>query len=134
MLTPLLDAGPKLAISLKVLLAQDNHVNQIVARAMLSTLGCMVTGVNDGEEVLALTREHDFDVILMDSHMPNLDGYGATAAFREREKAAGTGARRQVIIAQTANPLSGDRENCLAAGMDDYIPKPITADVLASVL
>ena len=66
--------------------------------------------------------------------MPNLDGYGATAVLRERERSGHMGLRRSVIIAQTANTMEGDRESCLAAGMDDYIPKPITIDVLAETL
>ena len=131
---PTLNSYPDVPVTLNVLLAEDNHVNQIVARAMLNKLGCTVTVAKDGNEVLALTGEHRFDVILMDCHMPNLDGYGATAVLRERERSGHMGLRRSVIIAQTANTMEGDRESCLAAGMDDYIPKPITIDVLAETL
>jgi PAS domain S-box-containing protein len=128
-------ASPQGALALKVLLAEDNYVNQLVARALLTRLGCTVASASDGEAVLALARQQAFDVILMDCHMPRLDGYQATAALRERERLeGGAGARGVVIIGQSANAMADDRERCMAAGMDDFLAKPITADVLAQTL
>jgi CheY-like chemotaxis protein len=114
-----------------VLLAEDNNVNQIVACAMLKKLGCTITVAKDGQEALEHVKARHFDLILMDCHMPNLDGFAATAAIRELEK---QGHPRHIIIAQTANAMEGDRESCLAAGMDDYISKPIAATALADVI
>lgn len=114
-----------------VLLAEDNNVNQIVACAMLKKLGCTITVAKDGQEALEHVKVRHFDLILMDCHMPNLDGFAATAAIRELEKQGGP---RHIIIAQTANAMEGDRESCLAAGMDDYISKPIAANALAEVI
>jgi PAS domain S-box-containing protein len=124
-------AVPAAMHGLDVLLAEDNHVNQIVAGAMLKKLGCRVTVANDGQQAVDKIKERQFDLILMDCHMPNLDGYAATAAIRELEK---QGHPRHTIIAQTANAMEGDRDSCIAAGMDDYISKPINAKVLAEVL
>jgi PAS domain S-box-containing protein len=116
---------------LDVLLAEDNHVNQIVAGAMLKKLGCTVTVAHDGQQAVDKVKERQFDLILMDCHMPNLDGFAATAAIRELER---LGHPRHTIIAQTANAMEGDRDSCLAAGMDDYISKPINAKALAEVM
>lgn len=115
----------------RVLLAEDNPVNQEVAKAMLASLGLELEIANNGEEALALAAKQDFDIILMDCHMPVMDGYQATAALREREAA---GARRLPVIALTANAMDGDRNQCLAAGMDDYLSKPYTKKQLQQIL
>jgi CheY-like chemotaxis protein len=89
---------------------------------MLTSLGCRVTVVGDGQGAIDAASASDFDVILMDCHMPGVDGFGATAALR----AAEAGRAHRIIIAQTAMAMQGDREQCLAAGMDDYITKPFS--------
>ncbi len=110
------------AVSLRVLLAEDNPVNQMVARKMLEARGHVVTVAEDGIEVLELTAREPFDVVLMDVQMPRMDGRSATRVIRERE--AGTG-RRLPVIAVTASAMEGDRDECLEAGMDGYVSKPI---------
>jgi signal transduction histidine kinase/CheY-like chemotaxis protein len=113
-----------------VLLVEDNPVNQLVARRLLERLGCRVDVVGDGREAVAAAQEHRYALILMDCHMPNMDGFDATKAIRERE----AGAPRTPIIALTANAIDGDRERCLAAGMDDYLAKPLRLDQLVAQL
>jgi CheY-like chemotaxis protein len=110
--------------SLSVLIAEDNIVNQRVASRMLEKRGHVVVVANNGSLALAELEKRAFDVVLMDVQMPGVDGYQATAAIREREKLTGKHLR---IIAMTAHAMEGDREKCLAAGMDEYIPKPIRA-------
>jgi PAS domain S-box-containing protein len=110
---------------LRILLAEDNRVNQTVAVAMLAKRGHQVRVAVDGQEALDLLDDGDFDLVLMDVQMPVLDGITATALIRERE-AEGPG-RRIPIIAMTAHAMAGDRERCLEAGMDDYVSKPIDA-------
>ncbi len=105
----------------RVLLGEDNPVNQMVARALLERAGCAVQVAANGEQAIAASADAVFDVIFMDCQMPVLDGYAATAAIRRREGDA----RRTPIIAMTANAMPGDRERCLSAGMDDYLAKPI---------
>jgi CheY-like chemotaxis protein/anti-sigma regulatory factor (Ser/Thr protein kinase) len=114
----------------RVLLAEDNPVNQLVARAMLERAGCVVHVVANGEEAVQASGDEAFDVIFMDCQMPILDGYAATAAIRRREGDAS----RTPIIAMTANAMPGDRERCLNAGMDDYIAKPIDDALLKGAL
>ena len=120
-------------VATEVLLAEDNVVNQVVATRMLERLGCNVTLAVDGAKAVELASQRAFDVILMDCHMPNMDGFAATAAIRAMEKTDAGGTRR-VIVAQTANAMEGDRETCLAASMDDYITKPYTLETLEGVL
>lgn len=115
----------------RVLIAEDNRVNQEVARAMLRSLGLEIAIAEDGEAALALAERDTFDVILMDCQMPKIDGFEATAALRRREA---TGGRRVPVVALTANAMEGDRERCLAAGMDDYLGKPYTRAQLEQVL
>ncbi len=115
----------------RVLVAEDNAVNQLVARAMLKTLGLACEIVPDGGAAIEAWRSGRFDAILMDCHMPVLDGFQATRAIRDEELRTGT---RIPIIALTANAIVGDREACLAAGMDDYLSKPYTARGLAGKL
>ncbi len=113
-----------------VLLAEDNAVNRLVAERMLRRLGCEVVSASTGHEVLEILATRPCDLILMDCQMPELDGYEATAAIRSRDWPA----NRVPIVAVTANAMDGDRERCLAAGMDDYLTKPLGPDDLATVL
>ncbi|HWJ93670.1 MAG TPA: response regulator, partial [Telluria sp.] len=117
----------------RVLLAEDNPVNVEVARAMLESLGLATQCARNGEEALQAVRSGDFDAVLMDCQMPVMDGFAATSAIRREEREAGR-ARMLPIIAITANALQGDREACLAAGMDDYLSKPFTQQQLGAVL
>jgi CheY-like chemotaxis protein len=107
---------------LSVLVAEDNVVNQRVAVRILEKRGHSVVVATNGSNALAALGKQNFDVVLMDVQMPEVDGFQATAAIREREKITGKHLR---IIAMTAHAMEGDREKCLAAGMDGYIPKPI---------
>jgi len=120
------------ALGLRVLLAEDNEVNQLVAQAHLAALGCTVVTAANGHEALGLWRVGRFDIVLMDCHMPVLDGYEASLALREVERLCG--ARPVPIVALTANALEGARERCLAAGMSDHLAKPFTRAQMAQAL
>ncbi len=117
----------------KVLLAEDNPVNVEVASAMLEGLGLDVSRACNGEEALHSVQADDFELILMDCQMPVMDGFAATSEIRRHEQQRGR-ARSLPIIAITANALQGDRESCLAAGMDDYLSKPFTQQALGQTL
>ncbi len=117
----------------RVLLAEDNPVNVEVAKAMLESLGIEATCARNGQEALDAVRAGGFDAVLMDCQMPVMDGFAATAAIRRLEREAGR-ARTLPVIAITANALQGDREACLAAGMDDYLSKPFTQQQLAAII
>jgi CheY-like chemotaxis protein len=117
---------------LRVLLAEDNPVNQRVVLYQLRMLDQQVDLAQDGVEALKLFDEHEYDVILMDIHMPRLDGYSATGEIRRREEERK--AKHTWIIAVTANALPEDRDKCLAAGMDDYLAKPVKARALVYAL
>jgi PAS domain S-box-containing protein len=114
----------------RVLVAEDNTVNQLVARGVLENLGYAVDVVDNGREALEALRRTSFDVVLMDCHMPELDGFEATRALRAQEG----GGSRTPVIAMTAGVLDSDRERCFAAGMDDFIAKPIDVGVLSATL
>jgi signal transduction histidine kinase/ActR/RegA family two-component response regulator len=116
----------------RVLLAEDNITNQIVAEGMLELFGCRVDLVANGKEACQAVKDHKYDIIFMDCQMPELDGYSATGKIREFEKQ--TGASRTPIVALTAHAMGGDRERCLIAGMDDYLSKPLHANQLQAVL
>jgi two-component system, sensor histidine kinase and response regulator len=114
-----------------VLLVEDNATNQLVAVSLLERAGHTVETARNGKEALARLEQRCFDVVLMDIQMPEMDGFEATARIRECEQATG---RRVPIVAMTAHAMKGDRERCLAAGMDGYISKPIQAAALYQTL
>ena len=116
--------------TLRVLVVDDNSVNQKVAARMLTRLGCRVDLAANGREALDLVRQVGYDVVFMDCMMPEMDGYESTAAIRQLPSEAS----RTPIIAMTANAMQGDRERCLAAGMDDYLSKPVQPEQLAQAL
>jgi CheY-like chemotaxis protein len=132
-LTPPRISPPKPASSshLNILLAEDNHVNQVVARRILEKMGHSVTIANNGAEAMTLLAERTFDLLLMDIQMPQLDGLAATQRIRARETHTHS---RLPIIAMTAHAMKGDRERYLQAGMDGYVSKPITAAELESAV
>jgi len=115
-----------------VLLAEDNAVNQEVILAMLESFGLTVEVAEDGEAVLEKLGAGAYDLVLMDCQMPKKDGLEATMDLRRREQSAASG--RMPVIALTANAMEGDRERCLAAGMDDYLSKPLRREVLQAAL
>ncbi|WP_338758669.1 response regulator [Massilia sp. METH4] len=117
----------------KILLAEDNPVNVEVASAMLEGMGLDVHRACNGEEALVAVKAIDFDLVLMDCQMPVMDGMAATAEIRRHEQQQGR-TRQLPVVAITANALQGDRERCLAAGMDDYLSKPFTQSMLAETL
>ena len=117
---------------LRILLAEDNVINQLLATRMLEKQGYIVTLANNGKEALSALERERFDVVLMDVQMPELDGFEATAAIRQQEK--GTPGAHQIVIAMTAHAIAGDRERCLKAGMDGYVSKPFRlADLLKEI-
>jgi PAS domain S-box-containing protein len=116
---------------LRILLAEDNVVNQTLALRLLGKLGHQVDVANNGQEALDLHDRNRYDIILMDVQMPVMGGFDATARIRERETA---GAHRTPVIAMTAHAMKGDRERCLQAGMDGYLSKPVHAPDLVEVL
>jgi len=120
-------AKPTSDRALKVLLAEDNRVNQTLATALLARRGHQVTVVTTGREVLAHLDAEPWDLVLMDVQMPDIDGIEATRIIRARESASGA---RVPIVAMTAHVMTGDRERCLQAGMDDYVSKPMEATEL----
>jgi PAS domain S-box-containing protein len=117
--------------SLRILLAEDNPVNQTLAMRILERLGHKVQVVNNGREALGRAQAEEFDLILMDVQMPEMDGLEATTAIREAEAATG---KHLPIVAMTAHAMKGDREKCLSAGMDGYLSKPIRIDELKQAM
>jgi len=117
--------------ALHILLAEDNAVNQRVALRILEKAGHRVAIAENGKAALRMTEEQSFDAILMDVQMPEMGGFEATALIREKERRTG---RHIPIIAMTAHAMAGDRERCLAAGMDDYLSKPVAASTLLELV
>lgn len=115
-----------------VLVAEDNESNMIVARAHLERAGLKVSSASDGQRALEMLSAGSFDLVLMDCQMPRVDGFEAARVLRQRESASG--APRLPVIALTANAMPGDKERCLAAGMDDYLPKPYSGEEMAVIL
>jgi len=124
-------SGSAAATSLRILLAEDNVVNQRVAVGLLKKRGHHVAVVSTGLEALAAMETDRFDLVLMDVQMPEMGGLEATAAIRAREQET---ERRTRIVAMTAHAMAGDRERCAAAGMDGYLTKPINAVELDALL
>jgi signal transduction histidine kinase/CheY-like chemotaxis protein/HPt (histidine-containing phosphotransfer) domain-containing protein len=114
----------------RLLLVEDNLTNQQVAVATLAQMGYETDSVTNGREAIAALREADYDLVFMDCHMPEMDGFEATAEIRRHEKAS----RRTPIVAMTASALPEDRARCLAVGMDDYLTKPVRRDELHAVI
>jgi len=119
-------AGPR------VLVVEDNPVNREVAVGMLEALGCRTDAADNGWRAIEAMNDRLYDAVLMDCQMPVMDGLSATAEIRRRESSVGHA--RVPIIALTANAMEGDRERCLAAGMDDFLSKPFTQQQLAALL
>ena len=126
-------APTKQSLQGRVLVVEDNIINRELVIEMLELAGCAATVVHNGAEALAALEKSTFDLVLMDWHMPEMDGVEATRRWREREKLDKT-MHRLPIVALTASVLPGDRETCLAAGMDDFIGKPFSFEQLTSVV
>jgi CheY-like chemotaxis protein len=122
---------PAAARPLRILLAEDSLVNQKLAVALLEREGHAVTVAQNGKEAIKAFVSQEFDLVLMDVQMPEMDGFEATAAIRERQRQTGINVP---IVAMTAHALKGDRERCLEAGMDDYVSKPIRASQLLTAI
>jgi two-component system, sensor histidine kinase and response regulator len=116
---------------LRILLAEDNLVNQRLMTRLLEKRGHRVVLAADGHEALAALEKHSYDLVLMDIQMPEMNGMEATARIREKEKITGG---HQPIVALTAHAMKGDQELCLAGGMDGYLAKPIRAEELDQIL
>lgn len=129
-MVPAPETLPTTVRPLRLLLAEDNRVNQQVALHQLGLLGHTVDAAADGVEALKLMERNSYDAVLMDVHMPRLDGYSTTTEIRRREAAS----KHTWIIAMTANAMLEDREKCLEVGMDDYLVKPVLPSSLARVL
>ena len=130
---PPADAKPPAHPGRRVLLVEDTPINQYVATAMLEKLGASVTLAVNGLAAVEIVCSQEFDLILMDCHMPEMDGFEATRRIRDWQRSLAA-PRDLPIVALTANALTGDREACMAAGMSDYLTKPITASKLADML
>jgi CheY-like chemotaxis protein len=117
--------------SQRILVAEDNSVNQHVVRRFIEREGHTAVVVNNGRKAVQALEEQEFDLVLMDVQMPEMDGFAATAEIRRRERSSG---KRHRIIAMTAHAMKGDREKCMEAGMDGYLSKPVGLTELIEVL
>ncbi|MFN8588885.1 MAG: response regulator [Candidatus Eisenbacteria bacterium] len=115
----------------RVLLVDDNTINQKVGSRVLAKLGCRVDLAADGREAVTMYRDLPYDVVFMDCQMPEMDGFEATAEIRRIEATSGG---RTPVVAMTANAMEGDRQRCLDAGMDDFVSKPIREDRVREAL
>jgi len=122
-----------LQLNAKILLVEDNQINQMVAMKMLQKIGLKAVLANNGVEALAILSEQSFDLVLMDCQMPEMDGFDATTKIRKLDIKT-RHEKPLPVVAMTANVMSGDRERCLEVGMDDYIGKPVQREKLESVL
>lgn len=127
--TPHRPTQPSVHTRARVLVAEDNVVNQKVAMRLLEKLGCRVDVVANGLEALEALSRLRYDCVFMDCQMPEMDGFEATTAIRARQTQ-----EPLPIIAMTANAMQGDRQRCLDAGMDDYVSKPVKLDELRTIL
>jgi PAS domain S-box-containing protein len=131
---------PETLIPGRILLVEDNELNQEVVQGILQGFGERATVVENGRDAVNLMASESFDVVLMDCQMPLMDGYEATRLIRQQERflrssaASNTGTSRVPIVAMTASAMAGDREKCLRSGMDDYVSKPFSRDQLLRVL
>lgn len=116
----------------RILLAEDNHINQLVATQMLEQLGHDVRLAKNGIEAVDIASAESFDLIIMDCQMPEMDGYEATKKIKEMQKAGDI--KNTPIVAFTAHAMEGDREKCEEAGMDDYLSKPVNEDQLIAMI
>ena len=116
---------------LRILLAEDNRVNQIVATRMAEKMGHSVVVAGNGQIALTLLATQPFDLVLMDVQMPEMDGLTAVGKIRESEQSTSF---HLPVIAMTAHAMKGDRERCIAAGMDGYVSKPISGQVLEEAI
>ncbi len=114
----------------KILIADDYAINSELLKEMLELMECLVDIAEDGQKALEAHNQNAYDLIFMDIQMPKLDGYDATKQIRISEN----GSKRTPIVAITANALSGDREKCIDAGMDDYVSKPIKGENIEIIL
>jgi CheY-like chemotaxis protein len=121
---------PHVRFQARILLAEDNSVNQKVAQIMLEKMGCQVDVAGDGKKAVALAKANTYDLIFMDCEMPEMDGVEATQAIRQ----ANITKKMTPIVALTAHAMEGDKEYCLSQGMDDYLGKPFTQMQLISLL
>ena len=117
--------------SAHVLLAEDDVVNKMVVEEMLKAIGCEVDVVSDGDAARVAAARTRYDLIFMDCHMPVMDGFEATRRIRDDEEGMDA---HTPIVALTADALAGDRERCLACGMDDYMTKPVKSALLAAAV
>jgi two-component system sensor histidine kinase/response regulator len=117
----------------RILVAEDDAINQFVAVRLLQRLGYDVHAVETGQQAVEAVQQRPYDLVLMDVRMPEMDGFAATAAIRQQERAAGHG-RHLPIVALTAYALAGDAEKSLTAGMDDHLSKPVTGERLAAMV
>jgi len=117
---------------IRILLAEDNRINQKVALKMLNKIGFRADAVTNGQDAIDALKKTDYDLVLMDCQMPGMDGYDATKLIREPN--SGIKNNNVPIIAMTAHAMKGDKDKCLAMGMNDYLPKPVKPKMLADML